>query len=102
MGEITLKAAHYQELSVIKIIKRLRGDDHRTQRRLHAPVTARLAAVLHVAEGRLGIHAENKVVGRMIPFLVLGSWDKNTIMPYCRSFPAATGDLDMRFKLKGA
>ena len=39
-------------------------------------------------------HATNKIAGRMIPILVLGFWDENTVMcagamPYQRDFPAA-------------
>ena len=41
------------------------------------------------------IHAKNKIAGRMITFLVLGFWDKNTgtcagAMPYRRDFPTTT------------
>ena len=41
-------------------------------------------------------HAKNKFVGRIIPFVVLRFWDKNTgmcagAMPYRRDFPATTG-----------
>ena len=39
-------------------------------------------------------HAKNKFAGRIIPFLVLGFWDKNTGiwagMPCHRDFPATT------------
>ena len=40
-------------------------------------------------------HAKNKIAGRMIPFLVLGFWDKSTgicasAMPYRRDFQATT------------
>ena len=40
--------------------------------------------------------AKNKFVGRIIPFVVLGFWDKNTgictgTMPYRWDFPATTG-----------
>ena len=41
------------------------------------------------------VHAQNKIAGRIIPFLVLGFWDKNTVIcagaiPFCRDFPATT------------
>ena len=41
------------------------------------------------------IHAENKIAGGFIPFLVLGFWDENTEiyagdMPYRRNSPATT------------
>ena len=40
-------------------------------------------------------HVKNKIAGRIILFLVLGFWDKNTgifagAMPYRRDFPATT------------
>ena len=40
-------------------------------------------------------HAKNRITGRIIPFLVLGFWDKNTgmfagTMPRRRDFPATT------------
>ena len=42
------------------------------------------------------LRTKNKIAGRLIPFLVLGFWDKNTgicagAMPYRRDFPATTG-----------
>ena len=41
-------------------------------------------------------HAQNTIAGRIIPFLVLGFWDKNAVicagaMPHRRGFPATTG-----------
>ena len=47
------------------------------------------------AAGCLSFHTKNKFVGRIIPFLVLGFWDKNTgicagAMPYRRDFPTTT------------
>ena len=42
-----------------------------------------------------GVHAKNKIAGRMTPVLVLGFWNKNTVMcagvmPYHSDFPANT------------
>ena len=71
-------------------------------RRRRVSVLVHSASSLHERQGRavLSNHANNNIAGRIIPFLVLGFWDKNAgiyagAMPYRPVFFGHHQDLGM-------